>query len=316
MERQIEYYKKLYIQARQTTEDQGYKGVRWQKMLGPDGENSPSSVGSYLIWQQPHIIWFAEQMYRQKPDIETLYKYKELVFATAEFMADFPVWDAKNRVFNLGPPLIPAQEHWPRETTANPPFELAYWYWGLSKAQEWRLRLKLEKDRNWEDVRLNLASPPQSGGVYLGIDGASDSYTNIALMRDHPSVLAAYGILPGWDKMNPEIMRNTMHVIEKKWDWPSTWGWDYPMAAMTATRLGEPELALDFLLKNVQKNRYLKNGHNYQSQRLTIYLPGNEGLLTSVAMMCAGWEGCTLKNPGFPKDGKWNVKWENLTSVF
>ena len=107
-----------------------------------------------------------------------------------------------------------------------------------------------------------------------------------------------------------------MHVIAKRWNWSTTWGWDYPMAAMTAVRLGEPEMALDFLLKDVQKNTYLVNGHNYQSPRLTVYLPGNGGLLTTVAMMCAGWEGCSTKNPGFPKNGKWNVKWENLRSVF
>ncbi|HKJ42695.1 MAG TPA: hypothetical protein VKA27_11415, partial [Sunxiuqinia sp.] len=66
----------------------------------------------------------------------------------------------------------------------------------------------------------------------------------------------------------------------------------------------------------VQKNTYLKNGHNYQSPRLTIYLPGNGGFLTAISMMCAGWDGCTTKNPGFPKNGKWNVKWENLEPMF
>lgn len=39
-------------------------------------------------------------------------------------------------------------------------------------------------------------------------------------------------------------------------------------------------------------------------------MPGNGGLLTAVAMMCAGWDGCDSPNPGFPKD--WDVKWEGL----
>ncbi|MFA5328231.1 MAG: hypothetical protein WC384_10620 [Prolixibacteraceae bacterium] len=316
MEKQLEYYKVMFANARQTAIDQGYKGIRWQKMQGPDQENSPSSVGSYLIWQQPHIIWMAEQMYRQNPTPETLSKYKDLVFATADFMADFPVWSESKQCYNLEPPLIPAQELWPRETTSNPPFELAYWYWGLSTAQQWKERLKESKDEKWEDVRLKLATPEQADSVYLGIAGATDSYTNPALMKDHPVVLGAYGILPDWNKIDPEAMRKTMHVIAERWDWPSTWGWDYPMAAMSAARLGEPEMALDFLLKDVQKNTYLKNGHNFQSGRLTIYLPGNGGLLSAIAMMCAGWEGCTTENPGFPKDGKWNVKWENLEKSF
>jgi hypothetical protein len=80
--------------------------------------------------------------------------------------------------------------------------------------------------------------------------------------------------------------------------------------------LGEPELALEFLMKDVQKNTYLKSGHNYQSESLRIYLPGNGGLLTTIAMMCAGWEGSEGNNPGFPKNGKWNVKWENLEPMF
>ena len=86
------------------------------------------------------------------------------------------------------------------------------------------------------------------------------------------------------------------------------------MAAMCATRLGKPDKAIDLLLKDVLKNTYLINGHNYQGTRLRIYLPGNGGLLTAVAMMCAGYEGNKTENPGFPKD--WKVKWENLEPIF
>ncbi|MBQ7512136.1 MAG: hypothetical protein IJU11_05275, partial [Prevotella sp.] len=59
---------------------------------------------------------------------------------------------------------------------------------------------------------------------------------------------------------------------------------------------------------------YLPNGHNFQTpDRLRVYLPGNGALLTAVAMMCAGWDGSTdFPTPGFPKDGKWNVRWEDL----
>ena len=31
-----------------------------------------------------------------------------------------------------------------------------------------------------------------------------------------------------------------------------------------------------------------------------------------VLLMYAGWDGCSVSNPGFPKDGKWNVRWEGL----
>jgi hypothetical protein len=40
-----------------------------------------------------------------------------------------------------------------------------------------------------------------------------------------------------------------------------------------------PDKAVDALIMPVQKNTYLNNGHNFQDDRLTIYLPGNGGLL-------------------------------------
>jgi hypothetical protein len=57
------------------------------------------------------------------------------------------------------------------------------------------------------------------------------------------------------------------------------------------------------------------NGHNYQDDRLRIYLPGNASLLIAVSMMSAGWDGTTTVNPGWPKDGKWNVRWEGLQKM-
>jgi len=46
---------------------------------------------------------------------------------------------------------------------------------------------------------------------------------------------------------------------------------------------------------------------------LTIrYLPGNGGLLTAIAMMCAGYDGNKKMNPGIPKNGEWKVKTEGL----
>jgi hypothetical protein len=107
-------------------------------------------------------------------------------------------------------------------------------------------------------------------------------------------------------------MKNTYNLILKVWKWETTWGWDFPLMAMTATRLQMPDKAIDALFMPVQTNRYLANGHNYQDDRLTIYLPGNGGLLSAVAMMCAGYDSCTTTNPGFPKDGSWKVKWEGL----
>ena len=46
-------------------------------------------------------------------------------------------------------------------------------------------------------------------------------------------------------------MKNTFNDIEKSWNWERTWGWDYPMAAMCATRLGKPEQAIEVLNEGI-----------------------------------------------------------------
>ena len=315
LENQMNYYKSIKDSSESVANKQGFKGLRWPKMVGPQGMNSPSSVGSYLIWQQPHYIYYAELLYNVNPE-KALREYSNLVFETADFMADFAQYDAQKNVYNLLPPLIPAQEHWKRETTTNPPFELAQWHWTLKTAIKWKERLGEEVDPKWKDVFEKLAVPDTLNGVYLGIAGAYDSYTNHDNMTDHPMVLGMLGVLPYWDAIDNIKLKNTYDTILAKWDWPSTWGWDYPMVAMCAVRLGMPEKAIEALLMDVQKNTYLVNGHNYQSERLRLYLPGNGGFLTTISLMCAGWEGCETKNPGFPKDGKWDVRWENLTPMF
>ena len=111
-------------------------------------------------------------------------------------------------------------------------------------------------------------------------------------------------------------MRNTLDWIWQNWNWPDTWGWDYPMLAMTAARLGEPGRAIDALLLDTPKNHYALNGQVYQRPGLTIYLPANGGLLYAAALMAAGWDGAPSRNaPGFPADGRWSVHWENLRTA-
>jgi hypothetical protein len=112
-------------------------------------------------------------------------------------------------------------------------------------------------------------------------------------------------------------MVDTMDKVFSKWNFGHVWGWDFPMMAMTCTRLNMPEKAIESLLYAAPKNEYLVNGHNKQGDKkdLPIYLPGNGGLLTALAMMAAGWKGCTEKNPGFPKDGNWDINWENMNPM-
>lgn len=107
-------------------------------MVDPDGNESPSSVGSFLIWQQPHFITYADLIYRAKPTTETLNLYSERVFETANFMASFANYDPKTDRYVLGPGVIPAQERFKAMETFNPTYELAYWNWALKTAIEWK----------------------------------------------------------------------------------------------------------------------------------------------------------------------------------
>jgi len=84
---------------------------------------------------------------------------------------------------------------------------------------------------------------------------------------------------------------------------------------MTAARLHMPEKAIEALLMPIGTNTYLNNGHNYQDKRLTIYLPGNGGVLSAVAMMCTGTDADNKTNIGFPQDGNWSVRWEGLRKM-
>jgi hypothetical protein len=284
-------------------------------MASPDGTDSPSNVGVFLIWQQPHPIYFAELIYRSKPGPETLEKYKEVVFETAQFMASYAHWDPDGQRYVLGPPLIPAQEIYRPTETMNPAFELSYWAYGLKTAQLWRERLGLGRDQQWDYLIDHLSPLPSANGFYQNAETALQTFEEPWHRRDHPTLLGAYGMLP-YEEVDVEMMARTLEQVMKSWNWEQTWGWDYPMVAMTAARVGRPELTIETLMMEVEKNRYLNNGHNHQSERLPLYLPGNGGLLTAIAMMCAGWEGATeLHAPGFPMDGQWVVKYEGLAPL-
>jgi hypothetical protein len=312
LEKNMDWYFRAADKGREIAKRQGFEGIRWQKMTDNTGEETPSSVGAFLIWQQPHLIYFVESIYRDKKDVATLNEYKDLVFGTADFMASFPFYEKDKDRYILGKGVIAAQERFKAEETFNPTYELVYWKWALGIAQQWHERLKMPRNPKYDEVLQKLSKLPVQNNMYLPTESATDGYTNPEYRTDHPSVLAALGVMPATGQVDTAIMKNTFNWIWDNWTWKDTWGWDFPMVAMTATRLGMPDKAIDALLMNIQTNTYLKNGHNYQDDRLRLYLPGNGGLLTAVALMCAGYDGAKTINPGIPKNGKWKVRWEGL----
>jgi hypothetical protein len=313
LERSMGYYARILDSARHRAREQGYEGARWPKMVGPEGADSPSPIGPLLAWQQPHPIMLAELIRRAEPGGSAIQRYAEVVFAGADFMASFArreeagsaagVDRAAGR-FILGPPLVPAQENHAPEVTLNPTYELEYWDFGLRTANEWRQRLGLPEDQRWKEVADGLADLPSAGGVYIAHERCPDTFG--AFAEDHPSMLAALGVLPG-RKADPATMNRTFDRVLRSWRLESMWGWDFPMMAMTAARLARPRDALDVLLMESPKNTWLPNGHNPQVPRkdLPLYLPANGGLLLAIALMAAG-------AAGFPDDGTWTVTAEGI----
>lgn len=315
LERSLPWYVEHLKEAEENAARNGYKGARWPKMIGYQGIDCPSPIAPLLIWQQPHIIYMLELAYRQKQSLEFLETYWILVEKTAEFMVDLAVYNKETGRYDLVAPVIPVQECHKPEATKNPAFEVEYWRFALRIAVWWAERLGKDCDPKWDTVGRHMAEVPQDHGLYLAHENCKDTFENFAV--DHPSMLGAFGLLPG-DRIDREVMRATLKKVEECWDYHSLWGWDFAVMAMTAVRLQEPELAVELLMKDTLKNSYVASGNNLQKSRkdLPLYLPGNGALLLAIPLMTAGYKGCTEQLPGFPKNGMWKVEYEDIEPFF
>jgi hypothetical protein len=295
-------YRRFAPAARELAAQLGYKGLKWQKSVGPEGRTAPWVGNQVLLWKQPHPIFFAELEYRLRPTRATLDKWADIVEGTAEHMADYPTKDETTGIYSLTPAMPPSEQGITRDTV----FDLAYWRWGLDKAQEWRQRRGLSREPRWDEVRRNLAPLPVVDGVFVHSAEWTDTYAKRAW--EHPDPIGVLGMLPPMMGVDAETARRTVAKVWTTWDWNRCWGWDLPWMAMAAARTGQPQIAVDALLKDSAKNSYSIEGINGG-----WYLPGNGGLLYAVAMMAAGWDGAPDRpSPGFPDDGTWVVKWEGL----
>jgi len=323
-QKNLDWFLRQLPAARALAASRGLKGARWAKMVGPDGRESPGG-NPLIIWNQPHPIYLCDLILRQSPSAVNLAKYRELVQATAECLVSMLKFDEKRGQYVLGPPLWIAQEIHDPATSQNPCYELAYWRWAIETAQRWRVRSGLPREAHWDAVLAKLAPLPVVDGKYLALESHPDTWTNLANRHDHPEMLMAAGFFPPGADVDRATMDRTLTGVLTQWDWATKiFGWDYPMVAMTATRLGRPAEALEILLRDGPNNRYLPNGHcpvgNDQAdgsqidgrREIAVYLPANGAFLSAVALMVAGWEGCPEEFPGFPKDGTWKIRAEGL----
>jgi hypothetical protein len=310
LNRYLEIYEKVLPGARSLAKAQGYQGARWPKCLGPNLREWPNEIHALLIWQQPHPIFFAELAYRANPTPETLKKWAPIVEATADFMASYAHLNLVTGRYDLGPPLVPVSENVDSRTNRNPTFELSYWRFGLRTANQWRVRMGKSIDQKWHAVAKSLAPLPKEDGVYVLSEGIKDMWGNFNF--EHPALAGAYGLLPG-DGVDHMAMKRTLDKVLATWRFDHVWGWDLPMLAVCAARLGEPEAAVDLLLHMSGQFQFdeagLASGGPYP------YFPSNGGLLYAVGMMAAGWSGGpNSDSPGFPSKG-WRVRSEGFATA-
>jgi hypothetical protein len=248
----------------------------------------------------------------ESEQIPFMRKYDVLVYETACFMCDFAMYSEDKKIYDLPPPLIPAQEHHDPAQTRNPAFELCYWRFGLDIASLWAEKLGGCPDAaRWRSVRNALALPPIHNGLYIAHENCPDTFERFN--DDHPSMLFGYGYIP-CDVIDPDTMGRTADRALGCWKLDEAWGWDFALSAMTFTRLGRPKDALNVLMMDARKNSYVASGNNYQFSRsdLPLYLPGNGSLLLSLAMMLAGYGDKPERLPGFARDGAWHIEHEGI----
>jgi hypothetical protein len=319
LEKSLAWYLRILPVAKAAAAAQGLEGARWPKMTGPDGRPGPGTINPFIIWNQPNTIYLSELVYRAHPDRATLEKYRDLVFESAKFLASYAYYDAASDRYVLGPPVKAVSEKSEENNTRNPTFELAFWYYGLQVAQAWRERLGLPPDPVWANVMAKLSKLPVSDGKYLEIETSPDIYGKQGGLPT--SMLMALGYLPQIPTVDPDIVRRTFAEVNRRSPngirrWTS---WSMGQGAMTAARLGEPDLAVEILTNDSAAARFKNNGlvpRAAEPLDCPAFLPVNASLLDAVGLMAAGWDAAPPGNaPGFPKNGAWNVRWEGLNRM-
>ena len=308
----LNVYKDFMPKALERAKSEGRSGARWPKCTGNFNREWPGSAHAYLIWHEPHPIYFAEMQYRQKPAPETLEKWKDVVLNTADYMADYLFYDKKTKQYVLGPPVVVVSENTDPLQTINPIFELGYFRYGLRTALEWadRLGLSEKRTKKWKEVLSKMAPLPVADGVYTTYEGIPDMWTKYTY--EHPALTGVYGMLPG-DGVDQPTFKRTLEKVSKEWQFNRIWGWDFPMLAMAAARTGQPALASDMLMHPSAGFQF--DEHGLATGGPFPYFPSNGALLTAVAMMCGGWDGSEGEAPGFPKDGSWTVRYEGFVPM-
>ncbi len=288
LEKSFSWYSQHLSDAIYNASTNGYKGARWPKQVAYDAKNSPSPISVLLIWQQPHIIYLLDAVRLTKKTAEEELAFMNenwfLIRYTADFMADYAVYNKDSGFYELLPPVIPVQERHQEESVTNPAFEVSYWKYGLSTAIGWAEKLNIEVPDIWKKVQEKMTPPPSGNGILWAHQNCPNTFKSFA--SDHPSMLLNWSFIKD-KRISPQTAETTLDTFLQTWDFESLWGWDFAFLAMTASRLGNNTLAMNLLSIDTPKNYYAPNGHNSQKTRtdLPAYLPGNGGLLLAFAVI-------------------------------
>lgn len=227
LNRSISVYSHFLSASIQRAQDQEryHYGARWPKMTDPTGRSAPGEINELLIWQQPHPLVFAEYEYRTTRSLATLEKWRNIIYETADWMADYAQHNESTGFYDLRPPMYVVSEDTSPNITRNPAFELAYWRMGLGMAQDWMDRLNEEAPRVWSEVKDNLAPLPVENGLYTVYEGIeSDFWTSPEYTNSHPALVGLYGWLPQTANVSIDIAKATAEKVWTTWNVSNLWG--------------------------------------------------------------------------------------------
>jgi hypothetical protein len=203
--------------------------------------------------------------------------------------------------------MYPVSENTNPNATLNPTFELAYWRFGLSVASKWKQRQGQQVPASWTKVLQNLAPLPIVNNTYPIYEGVPDMWIDPVTYTDHPAMIGIHGLLPPTPDVNTTIVSNTATKISEIWDFANLFGWDFPMLAMNAARLGRRDQAIKYLLD--ANFAFDDVGMPIGGPRVpTPYFPGSSSLLLAMACLAGGWDGDGGSH--FPKG--WRVESEGF----
>ncbi len=227
-------------------------------------------------------------------------------------------------LYVLGPPLWIAQEIHDPATSQNPSFELALLALGAGVAQNWRERLGLGRDPRWDDVIARLAPLPVRDGKYVALESHPDTWDNVASRHDHPAMLMPLGFLPerlpeskagrGGTNVDRATMERTLDAVLARVGLGDE---DLGLGLSDDRDDGDPARPARGRRRGPAARRPQQSLHGQRPlpaersdaaasgagpprrprDEIAVYLPANGALLSAVALMVAGWDGCSRAIP-------------------